>query len=107
MVNIYGTRIMMTRGDTLRCLIKLTKGDEPYELQDGDQVRFALKKNYKDEEPLIVKNIASDLILELEPQDTKDLKVDTYYYDIEMTYADGAVDTFIAEARLELRNEVY
>ena len=106
MIKINKTTIELTRGDTLRVELELTRDGEAYELQDGDSIRFALKRHYYDEEPLIVKSIGDDLLLELEPQDTKDLSFGDYVYDIEMTYSDGTVDTFIAESRFTIRNEV-
>lgn len=42
---ISGTTISLTRGDTLLLTIKLTKDGKPYTPQDGDKIRFALKKN--------------------------------------------------------------
>lgn len=41
---ISGTTISLTRGDTLLLTIKLTKDGKPYTPQDGDKIRFALKK---------------------------------------------------------------
>lgn len=41
---INGTTISLTRGDTLLLTIKLTKDGKPYTPQDGDKIRFALKK---------------------------------------------------------------
>lgn len=106
MIRLNGTTITLTRGDTLRLELSLTKDGEAYEMQDGDQIRFALKKEYRDEDVLIEKAIASDMILELVPEDTKPLAFGDYVYDIQMTYADGAVDTFIAKAIFIISEEV-
>ena len=65
------------------------------------------KTDYKDIEPLILKEIPNDtLILELEPNDTKPLAFGTYVYDIQITFEDGTVDTFITEAMFKLTPEV-
>ncbi|MBP3851266.1 MAG: hypothetical protein J6D36_01845 [Erysipelotrichaceae bacterium] len=106
MIRINGTTITLTRGDTLRLELSLTKDGEAYEMQDGDKIRFALKKEYRDVDVLIEKEIASDMILELVPEDTKPLAFGDYVYDIQMTYADGAVDTFIAKATFIVSEEV-
>ena len=107
MYTIIGTDITLTRGDSFLAHITPKQGDEEYEPQEGDRIRFAMKKSYKDTEPLIVKQIPIDTcLLELVPGDTKELPMGkTYVYDIELTYADGKVDTFIS-GTLKLTNEV-
>ena len=115
MIHIEGTTITMTRGDTLAVQVGITRGGEPYTPQEGDSVRFALKSSkmnakrteYADAEPLLVVDIPTDtLLLQLAPEDTKPLGFGSYVYDIQLTYADGAVDTFITEATLTLTPEV-
>lgn len=108
MVNISGTSIEMTRGDTLRVNISMQdeNGNE-YTPVDGDVIRFAVKKRYDDSNTVIHKIIPNDsLLLELEPEDTKHLQFGKYVYDIEITFADGVVDTFIPKASLILSEEV-
>lgn len=82
---------------------------------EGDIVRFAMKRpnmlpdgsDYEDTVPIVYKEIPIDtMILELEPGDTKTLSCGKYVYDIEITLADGFVDTFIAKASLKLTPEV-
>lgn len=112
---ISGTSITLTRGDTLKVLINIFKDDQPYTPVVGDVVRFALKHNvmnskqteYKDAQPLILKEIPIDtMILQLEPEDTKPLGFGIYVYDIQITFVDGTVDTFITEAPFKLTPEV-
>lgn len=111
MYTVKKTSIILTRGDTFKAQITITDKDgNPYEPQLGDTVRFAMKKNYNDPDTqvLIVKDIPIEtLILTLEPADTKDLDFGTYVYDIQLTTANGDVDTFIAKASLTLTEEVY
>ncbi len=116
-VVINGTAIRMTRGDSLSVGVTITYCDgTPFEPEVGDSVRFALKssamtvgnKEFKDREPLIVKDIPTDtLLLELDPEDTKGLPFGNYTYDIELTYASGYVDTFISEGVFILAPEVH
>lgn len=107
--------ITLTRGDTLRVKVDIFKDEEPYIPEDGDVIRFALKhkdynsdkSDYSDTEPIIVKNIPnSTLVLQLEPEDTKNLGFGTYIYDIQLTYADGTVETFITPTQFKLTEEV-
>ena len=102
-------RITLTRGDTLKTKVGMTyKTGDVYTPSEGDSLRFALKKNYKDEEPLILKTIPIDTcILHLEPNDTKDMKFGSYVYDIEITFANGDVDTFIDKKEFVLTEEVH
>lgn len=108
MVSVKGTRISMTRGDT--CRIKLDLSDdlsEEYIPSDEDVIRFAVKKNYTDSEPLIFKVIPNDtLVLTIDPSDTKELAFGSYVYDIQITFANGDVDTFITKASLKIEEEV-
>lgn len=108
MQNVSGTTIYLTRGDSLSVRVGIkTPAGYDYELQEGDEVRFAMKHDFSDSEPLILKTIGSDLLLELDPEDTEDLPFGRYVYDIELTNASGKVDTFIADAVLYITKEVY
>lgn len=109
-VNISGTTIRMTRGDTLRVTLQLKDDDgNEYVPQEGDSIRFAMKRTYEDEEPLLLKSIPIDsLEFVLNPEDTKSLpQPSSYVYDMEITYANGDVDTFITKAKLMLTEEVH
>ena len=114
MVSVDGNKITMTRGDTLRLKVGIVVDGEEYTPELYDSVRFALKHSemnqqkteYKDSDPLINKTIPNDtLILELEPEDTKSLGFGKYDYDVQITFADGTVDTFISDT-LKLTKEV-
>lgn len=109
-VKISGTTIKMTRGDTLRA--ELTLKDEDgniYNPINGDVIRFAMKKNYDDATPIINCIIPNDTMeLVINPEDTKNLpQPSNYVYDIEITFANGDVDTFIDKAKLILTEEVH
>lgn len=98
MYNIYGTKIHLTRGDTLIANLEIKRDDETYIPAVGDVIRFAMKKDYKDEEPLIIKTIDNnEMVLRLDSSDTKSLEFGEYVYDIQITMEDGTVDTFISD----------
>ena len=111
MVKIVGTKIRMTRGDTLkaRLVLRNRKTKEIYTPDPEDQIRFAMKRNYEDPEPILVKNIPSDtLLFVLDPEDTKDLEQPgRFVYDMELTHTNGDVETFIDKAKLILTEEVH
>lgn len=108
MYKIEGNKITLTKGDSFYCEVGMnTETGEAYTPQEGDVIRFGLKLTANDEEPLIEKIIPNDTqILHLDPDDTKDLKVQTYRYDCEITYENGDVDTFINDEEFVLAPEV-
>ena len=110
MVRINDTTITMTRGDTLEVLVELFQPDgSVYPVQPGDRIRFALKQSYSDREPLLLKEIPHDsMVLRLEADETRRLQAGgvPYVYDIEITMADGTVDTFIDRAKFIVTEEV-
>lgn len=106
--SINGNAISLTRGDSLILHVNVMQNDEPYVPQEGDVIRFALKKNVNDENVLILKEIdLSSMQLIIEPEDTKELPYGTYKYDIELTTVGGFVDTFIGPANFKITEEVY
>ena len=88
--------ITLTRGDTGIFNISLQSQDgKAYTPQTGDTLRFALSEGFG-KEALFIKNIPIDTcILEIEPNDTKDLKFKKYKYDVQFTSAQGRVSTII------------
>lgn len=115
MYEINGTTIRLTRGDTFYCEFMIIKDDETYTPVEGDYVRFALKhatmtatkRGFTDAKPLIKKEVPIDtMVLKLLPEDTKDLPFGTYIYDVEITFANGDVSTFIKEATFIITPEV-
>ncbi len=115
MYEIKGNTIYLTRGDTFQAQLKIMQNGTVYTPVEGDSIRFALKRSrfnsnktkYLDKEPLIVKNIPIDtMILQLDSEDTASLIFDKYDYDIEITMADGRVDTFIKD-NIYIEPEVY
>lgn len=114
--------IYLTRGDTADLVVEpIVKDHETgeryiYQPVDGDTVRFALKRDrlkadksdFVDEEPLFTKDVPIDtMTLLIEPEDTKNLPFGNYVYDMELTFSDGAVDTFIEDSPFYLTREVH
>ena len=100
------TNIFLTRGDTLYLHVTLKKQDgTEYEMQEGDKLRFALKRTYSDAEPRLTKQIIpvvdeatqeTNLTLKIEPEDTKTMSLNSnWVYDIELTKANGDIATVV------------
>lgn len=105
---IVGNTITLTRGDSLNLKVNLRHNGLPYEPQEGDSMRFALKTSISDSEPLIYRMADMETTtIAIEPADTKILSFGSYIYDIEYTTKDGFVDTFIGPATFIITEEVY
>lgn len=111
MLNIDGhNNITLTRGDTLTLtVILLHEVDpvppateptiEPYVPVEGDVIRFAVSKGYKAEpgyELKFSKTIPNDTLTFTCTTLETSLEYRDYNYDVEITHADGCVDTFIS-----------
>ena len=113
MAEIKNNTIIMTQGDTLIVRIAIQNVDgTAYTPIEGDSLRFAMKKNYSDPQPIIIKTIPTDTMeLVLDPADTKGLQAGAangrYKYDIELTRADGSVNTVIPRSDIVILEEVY
>ncbi len=89
--------IWLTRGDTLLASVTLalTRAVE-YVPSAEDEVKFVVKKRKRDTTPLIEQEIdLNTMMLEVDADDTASLRCGDYPYYIEITYADGVVDTFL------------
>lgn len=107
--SVSGTNIVMTRGDTVKIsvTIKYKQTKESYTPVEGDIIRFSVKKYIHDKEPIFTKDVPIDtLLLVIDSDDTKDLPFGPYYFDVQLIFANGDVDTFIQNGTLELAYEV-
>lgn len=102
--SIKGKRITLTRGDTFPCEVKAYNPDgSEYEMQAGDSMRFMLSEQAGG--PTILTKQVVDGSFQLDPADTDQLDFGTYFFDVQMTFASGTVDTFICEGQLTLADE--
>ena len=103
----YG--IQATKGDTIIMPFVVFNNDgSVYQVQTDDIINFGMKENYSDAECLVEKTIDNNTLkLILEHEDTKDLDVGSYVYDIQITKAENnEVHTFISGI-INITNEVY
>lgn len=111
--------ITLTRGDTLTLTVTLLQEVEPvppateptiepYVPEQDDVIRFAVSKGYKTEpgyELKLSKTIPHDTLTFTCSGTETALDYRTYNYDVEITHADGCVDTFIS-GQLTITGEV-
>ena len=111
MLQIKNNNIILTRGDTMTLTVTLLHEVdpvppateptiEPYTPEEGDVIRFAVSRAYVGEPAYELKyycNIPNDtLTFTMPATETAKLGYMTYNYDVEITHADGCVDTFIS-----------
>ena len=108
MYKIDGTKITLTKGDSFYATVGITDADgHAYTPQEGDVIKFGVKKSLAEKECVIEKIVPNDTLqIYLAPNDTRNLSVGAYVYDVELTYADGNKDTFINRATFILADEV-
>ena len=102
--SVDGHKIEMTRGDTvkIRVGLKYKQTGETYVPQEGDKITFTAV-NPIDEAKAIEKEIPTDtLLLSLSPDDTANLTARQYSFDVQLTYANGDIDTFIDDGVLNI-----
>lgn len=119
MLKIDNNNITLTRGDTLTLTVTLLQEVEPvppateptiepYVPEADDVIRFAVSKDYKGEpgyELKLSKVIPHDTLTFTCSGTETTLDYRTYNYDVEITHADGCVDTFIS-GQLTITGEV-
>lgn len=100
MVTVVNNTITLVRGDTVEIPITIkTRGGDAYIPSEGDVIRFALKDKYDDNTPVLIRKVLPNdtLILRLESCETKEImaRKNPYVYDVELTTANGYVDTVV------------
>lgn len=107
MISIDGTKIEMTRGDTLEITLSLVDEEgNAYTPTADDKIYFRVKKTLEGE-VLIEKEIPVDtMILLLSNTDTEDLIFWNYRYEIELVTNTGYHYTVIANATLSITAEL-
>lgn len=99
--------ITLTRGDSASIAVALKNPDNTdYTLQSGDELLFTVKYNCITEDIIIQKNISSDAIINLIPSDTASLLYGEYFYDVQLTRANGSVNTVIPPRDFIVAKEV-
>ena len=106
-VNSDGT-IKLTRGDTARLeiTIKNSLTEEVYDMAPDDILSFTIKKSVKDETALVHKECKGTNTFHIEPKDTAALSFRKYFYDVQLTRANGDVYTVIVPTTFEIMKEV-
>lgn len=105
MLKVVNNTVTATRGDSVYLNIKLTKNGEDYEMAEGDTLTLTIKKTTSSKKALISKTF-EDLTVKIESGDTDSLEYGTYYYDVQLTSANGDIDTVIPPTKFVIAEEV-
>lgn len=106
MLKCVHNQITLTRGDSAILEVSITdETGTPYVLGPDDVILFTLKRATSTRDVLFQKRLI-DGAIRLSPQDTSRLEYGQYYYDVELTKADGFVATVIPPSLFTVAEEV-
>lgn len=107
-MDVSGTNLTMIQGDSesLTVTRKDQKGNIiPFE--EGDTVFMTVKSDPAQAEFIFQKAVTSfqegRAIIEIQPEDTQNIKLQAYQYDIQLTTAAGRVTTLVKPSRLTIK----
>jgi hypothetical protein len=110
-MKVNGTDLAMIRGDSESITLSLKDGAAVVPFVTGDTVYFTVKKSSLVDEIALQKivtefNEDGNCIIEIAPNDTKDLGFRSYVYDIQLNRLDGTVTTIVPCSNFAILQEV-
>lgn len=110
-MRVDGTNMQVIRGDTEAVNVNVRDNSGvSVPFVEGDIVYFTVKKSIHDEtkifQKVITQFIDGSAHIEISPADTKLSKPGVYYYDIQLSKADGSVKTIVPPSKFEILGEV-
>ena len=112
LVKINDTDIYITRGDSETFRVILYDEEEEIKrnfIEGEDTVYFTVKTStqtlHKIFQKIKTEFEDGEAIIHIEPEDTKNLRYDTYYYDVQMV-KNGSVTTIITPSQFIVGHEV-
>lgn len=112
-MKVDGTNLSMIRGDTESITISIADNDaNPVVLvTNEDTIYFTVKLNTSTESKIMQKilttfDVEGNAIVEIEPQDTKELLYKSYKYDIQWVNNNGDVRTIVPPSVFTIEPEV-
>ena len=110
-MKIQGTNISMIRGDTeaIKVSCRNESGVDVH-FAEGDTVYFTVKKSTNIEGKTLQKVVTEFTegvaLISIFPEDTRELRIGDYYYDIQLNRANGQVKTIIPPSKFTINAEV-
>ena len=110
MLIIKNGYISLTKGDTARINVDIKSGvNTKYICVTGDTLKFSVKNAFTDSIYVfqkVITDFTEGVKIVIEPVDTNSLSVGTYWYDVQLTLANGDVHTIVPPNKIEILNEV-
>lgn len=107
------TIIAIPRGSSYSFAVVIRKGNDFYELQSGDKLKFGVKKRDNDENYLITKtataangNKTDGYTFTLDTCDTSNLPTNTYYYDVGLQTENGKFYQVIPTSPFKVKSAI-
>lgn len=97
--------IYLTRGDTAIINLSLKIGYKTYEVAKNDKCVLTVKKSTKSPDALLTKELSNGQFI-IKPEDTSTMDYGTYKYDVQLTTADGIVNTVVTPNDFVIEEEV-
>lgn len=110
-MKIVGTNISMIKGDTetIKVVVK-DKSGALVPLMDGDTVYFTVKTSISVEQITLQKVITEFVdgiaLIPIARDDTKNLMVRSYFYDIQLVRSNGDIKTIIPPSQFNLNGGI-
>lgn len=103
-MTVSGTDLFMTRGDSESISVKISG----YDIRPGDFVEMTVRQ--RPASPVVIykkitKFSENKAIISISPEETSDLSIGDYVYDIQLTFG-GAVKTIVKPSKFTLGEEV-
>ena len=110
-MKVNGTDLAMIRGDSESITLSLKDGEAVISFVPGDTVYFTVKISSAVDKKALQKTITEfnedgNCIIEIAPNDTKDLGFRSYVYDIQLNRFDGTVTTIVPCSKFVVLEEV-
>jgi len=110
-MQVTGNNMSMTRGDSESFTVSYTVASGVnIPLVAGDTIYFTVKENIHTKVIILQKIItefdSGTAIIKIDHVDTQDVIYGNYFYDIQLTKADGTVTTIIPPSKFSITGEV-
>lgn len=110
MLEIIGNKITLSKGDTatFNLTIYYAGMEKPYELRNGDSVRFYVTKvdQFTNKNKIVINKLFEGNNLTLKPIDTMYLSSGDYRYEVQLTFKNGEVNTVIDPTIIRLTEQI-
>jgi thiamine pyrophosphokinase len=110
-MKVTGTNITMTRGDSESITVSCKNAEGvAIPLVSGDKIYLTVKENMftpiKKFQKIVTTFTGGNAVINIVPDDTKNLSYGTYKYDIQLTKANGNITTIVPASNFIIEGEV-